>query len=1006
VTDEPNRVPLAPDSPRPAVSSATGRPRRAPRHGVSIGIKAPIFLAVLFGLVVGISTWSSYRTRLDAARHEAGVRLDQVAAEMVDGLGQLRVQLAQDMSAAAANPALGAYVDASPARRKALAPLASAALRSVGTARELVGIELRDTAGRALLRVGTPERFGQDADSLVGVARGTPGVLVGPIHLALDSAAYPAAIRIVVRGRVVGYMVAWRRLTSSPEGARQVRRLVGIGARALVGNLRDSAWTDLSARANPPPIDVDTATGVVEYARRRGEMLAVARRVPGLPWEVVIEFPVDSVAAPARAGLHQLLFVDAAVFLLGMMGVLWLSQRLVRRLGTLRKSAAAMAGGAPAGESWRDGDEIKRLTVAFDAMAQRVRGAIATAETSEAQYRSLFEAIPLPTYVIDVETLGFLAVNEAALAHYGYAREEFLAMTARDIRPAEDVARIEVEARELGPVPQRRGTWRHFKKDGTPIEVEVIGHEIEFRGRRAALAVVNDVTERNRQQQAVRQSEERYRALIREAPYGIALSTVTGVFLDANPALVRMLGYDSASELAGLHVQTVYADPDDRRGISDELRQYGQASRDALQWRRRDGRLVTARLTARLVSGQEGAAPYVEAIVEDVTDRLRLQEQFHQAQKMEAIGRLAGGIAHDFNNLLTVIMTTTELLMARTPDDPPTAPELAEVYRSAQRGADLTRQLLAFSRRQVLAMRPVSVGHLVTDMEGLLRRLLGEDVQLKVVASPEADIVRADTSQLEQVLMNLAVNARDAMPDGGHLLIETGPVDLAEGEVAGHPAMPPGSYVLVVVTDSGTGIPPEAMEHLFEPFFTTKPKDKGTGLGLATVYGIVKQLGGFVWPYSEPGKGTTFKIFLPRVRDAARPARTEPARPADEGGNQTILIAEDEPAIRSLLQRVLRGRGYRVIAAASGEEALRAVAGHDGPIHLLVSDVVMAGMTGPQLAARLAELHPETVPLFLSGYTDEAVLRLGVAAGRVAFLQKPFTHTTFLDKVRELLDQH
>ncbi|MDE3215722.1 MAG: PAS domain S-box protein [Gemmatimonadota bacterium] len=971
---------------------------------MSLGIKAPLFLSTLFAVVVGITSWTTYRDRVRADRQEATVRLDQVAAEMVDGLEQIRQQLAQDMATAAANRSVQDYLGAAPSRRPTLAPLAVAALRAVGSPRELVGIELRDAAGNSALRLGAPEQFMAGAGAVVRDAADSAGLVVGPLQVAHDLAAYPAAIRVTRHGRIIGYVIAWRRLNASPEGARQVSRLVGAGARVLVGNPHDSAWTNLSARANPPPIDVDTATGVLEYQRRVGRVLAVARRVPGLPWAVVVEFPADSVAAPARSGLHQLLVVDLAVWLLGMLGALWLGRRLVGRLGALTASAGAMAGGAPPSGRRRGGDEIKQLTATFDAMAARVRDAIAAAGTSEAQYRKLFESIPLPTYVVDIETMRFLAVNEAAIAHYGYTREEFLAMTARDIRPPDEVPRVEAEVRSLGPVPQPRGTWRHTRKDGTWLEVEVTGHEIEFDGRRAALAVINDVTERNRQQAAVRQSEERYRALIREAPYGIAMSTLSGVFIDANPALVRILGYDTAGDLVGTPVHDVYADPDSRRAVAAELREVGSAHREALQWRRRDGGLVTARLTARVVPGRDDAEPYVEAIIEDVTDRVRLEEQFQQAQRMEAIGRLAGGIAHDFNNLLTVIMTTTELLMSWQPGDPPPTGELDEVYRAARRGADLTRQLLAFGRRQVLAMRPLSVGALVLDMEGMLRRLLGEDVQLRVVASAEPDIVRADQSQLEQVLMNLVVNARDAMPEGGQIVVETGPVELAQGEMAGHPAMAPGAYVRIAVSDTGTGIPPDAMEHLFEPFFTTKPKDKGTGLGLATVYGIVKQLGGYVWPYSEPGQGTTFKIFLPRVDDAAPAAHAEPARREDQRGHQTILVAEDESAIRALLERVLRSRGYDVIAAASGEDALRAVADRRGPIHLLVSDVVMPGMSGPQLAARLAELHPEAVPLFLSGYTDEAVLRLGVAAGRVAFLQKPFTHEEFLVKVRELLE--
>jgi two-component system, cell cycle sensor histidine kinase and response regulator CckA len=980
----------------------------APRPGLSLGVKLPLFLAALMAVMIAAQTWTDYRHELSTARRQATIRLNQVADQMVQSLTQVRDELHDQMQRVAGDPAVVAFLAAPEARRGQLGEPALAELRTIGTPSQSIALELLDATGRVVLHTGEPGSLRDSAADrdLRREARDSADAVFGPLREAGDSSAFPVVIRVTEAGRLLGYVANWRRIGSSPATQRQLGSLIGTGGRVFVGNVHDSVWTNLYTRANPPPINVDTTHGVVEYRRRAGEMLAVARVLPSLPWAVVVEFPADSVATPARAGLRELLLMDGLVLLLGIGGAGWLSRRPARRLRRLTTSAETMAGGTPADAAGARGDEITRLSESFDAMAERVRAAIADAENSEAQYRNLFDSIPLPTYLLDIETLRFLAVNEAAIAHYGYSRREFLAMTAHDIRPPEDVPRIETEVRDLGPVPQPRGTWRHIKKDGTRIEVEVMGHEIRFQGGRAALAVVMDVTERNHQQEAVRQSEERYRALIREAPYGIALSSIEGVFTEANPALVRMLGYDSAAELIGTRVHDVYADPGERRAIAHELFQTGQSTRDALQWKRRDGRLVTARLAARLVPGQQGSEPYVEAIMEDVTDRLRLEEQFHQAQKMEAIGRLAGGIAHDFNNLLTVIMTTTELLMEQEPVGaaPGPAAELAEVYRSAQRGAELTRQLLAFSRRQVLAMHPLSVSHLVGDMEDLLRRLLGEDVQLKVVVHPDTDVIRADASQLEQVLMNLAVNARDAMPDGGMLLIETGPVDVAPGETAGPVAIAPGAYVRIIVTDTGSGMSPEVLEHLFEPFFTTKPKDKGTGLGLATVYGIVKQLGGYVWVYSEPGRGSTFKIYLPRVRDHERPARAGPAHPADERGNQTILIAEDEPAIRALLTRVLKGRGYRVLAAASGEEALHAVAGNPGPIHLLVSDVVMAGMSGPQLAARLAESHPETVPLFLSGYTDEAVLRLGVATGRVAFLQKPFTHTTFLDKVREVLE--
>ena len=981
------------------------------RRGLSLGVKLPLFIGGLVALVIVVNTWSGFRVQRQTETAEAERRLTNVAAELVRELQTSSTARAAELQLAAQRPAIRAYLAALPAARDRLADAAMIPLLTVGAPVQSVAVELWSADGRVLLSTGTAANFHDRArdEGLMRRAHDTDEAVIGGLRMANDSVAYVAAVRVTVDGRVAGYVVHWRRLTTQPVSRQDVDRLIGTGGRIFVGDVRDSVWTNLATSATPPPIDVAKVTGVMKYHRRAGDMLAVARLVPATPWAVVVEFPADSVNATARETVRRLLAVDALVLLLGLAGAWWLSRRITTRLRRLTAGVGSVVSNDPGGSTAAPhpdlaaGDEITRLGAAFDSMGRRVSEALTARELSEAYYRDLFESIPLPVYLVALDTLAFLAVNAAAVDYYGYSRDEFLALSLRDIRPPEEVARMEADLLKLGPRPESRGTWRHLKRDGTVTEVEIVSHEIPFRGQRAALTVVTDVTERHRAQQALRRSEERYRTLIRESPYGIALSTPEGVIVEANPALVDILGYTSGDELVGKSVAELYQDPAERDVISRALNATGYCRREALQWKRRDGGLITARLTARLVAATRESDAYVEAIVEDVTERVRLEEQFQLAQRMEAVGRLAGGIAHDFNNLLTVIMTTTELLLDSESAQGPQHAELQDVYRSAQRGAELTRQLLAFSRRQVLSIQPMSVNKLVADVESLLGRLLGEDVQLKSVLTTGPDIVRADPNQVEQVLLNLAVNARDAMPEGGQLVIETEAIELAVGQgMAGEP-MAPGAYVRIVVSDNGEGMPPDVREHAFEPFFTTKGKDKGTGLGLATVYGVVKQLGGYVWLYSEVGLGTTFKIYLPRVEDAPRQRAPEPSRRQATEGSETILIAEDEDAIRTLLSRVLTSRGYTVIAEASGEDALRRAAEHRGAIDLLVTDVVMAGMTGPQLAARLADLHPETIPLFLSGYTDEAVLKFGVATGRMAFLQKPFTHTVFLAKVRDVL---
>jgi signal transduction histidine kinase len=410
-----------------------------------------------------------------------------------------------------------------------------------------------------------------------------------------------------------------------------------------------------------------------------------------------------------------------------------------------------------------------------------------------------------------------------------------------------------------------------------------------------------------------------------------------------------------------------------------------------------------------LASTRSIGQPLFTAYVRDLTERKRVEaalqvseERFRQAQKMEAIGRLAGGVAHDFNNLLVVILSYSDLLLRDAAPGSEAHEGLTEIHRAGERAAALTQQLLAFSRKQVLQPRLLDPNHLVAGMEKLLKRLIGEDIDLVTVLDSGVGRVKADPGQLEQVLLNLAVNARDAMPDGGKLTVETANVEIDQATARLQGGVQAGRYVLVAVSDTGVGMDDGTRARIFEPFFTTKEQGKGTGLGLAMVYGIVQQSGGHLTVYSEPGHGTTFKIYLPLV-DAPAAAEAPAAEPALPRGRETVLVVEDEASVRGLVGQVLRGKGYTVLEASQGEEALAIVESHPGPIHMMLTDVVMPVMSGRQLADRVAQIRPGMRTLFASGYPDGAITRHGVLTEGTAFLQKPFTPDRLERKVREVL---
>ena len=512
--------------------------------------------------------------------------------------------------------------------------------------------------------------------------------------------------------------------------------------------------------------------------------------------------------------------------------------------------------------------------------------------------------------------------------------------------------------------------------------------------------------EHKRSEDQVRQSEARYRSLVQSAVYGIYRSTLDGQFLAVNPSLIAMLGYESEEEMLAMNIgHDVYLETLERENFAGEFLAMRRWEGVEVKWRRKDGKSITVRLSGRVVTDESGDPAYIEGIVEDVTERRMLEQQLRQSQKMEAVGRLAGGVAHDFNNLLTVIRGYTEILLSDLPTGDVRRAELEEIMKASERAGSLTRQLLAFSRQQVLAPKVLNLNTIVLNMHNLLRRLLGEDIDLQTVLDPQLGHVKADPSQIEQVVMNLAVNARDAMPMGGRLTIETANVELTENWGRDIISAKPGPYVMIAMTDSGAGMDEATRARVFEPFFTTKEQGKGTGLGLSTAYGIVKQSDGYISVYSEVGIGSTFKVYLPCIETAKDVTAVPSSTPATHRGTETVLLVEDEEGVRKLVRGILARQGYKVLEAVSGEEALEIVHEYSGKLDLLLSDVVLVGMSGRELSERLRIQMPSLRVIYMSGYTDDAIVRHGVLTESAEFLQKPFSSDNLLRKVRAVLEK-
>lgn len=646
---------------------------------------------------------------------------------------------------------------------------------------------------------------------------------------------------------------------------------------------------------------------------------------------------------------------------------------------------------------------VVRLLIAHRELLHKTQRAEREHRELEKQHRLLFYANPQPMWIFDRKTLGFLAVNEAAIRQYGYSRTEFLAMSIVDLWPDGKASSI------LKTISRKRSNGllqaeiTHKKKDDSLIRVEIASHEVNFRGVDAILVLAHDITDILKKEQRLRQFEERFSIAFRSSPMAITISRISdGLYIDVNDAFLQLLGR-AREEVVG-HTSSelnVWEAREERARIIEELTRSGKVSSFETRFNSRSRGIRSVQVSAELIHLER--VPCVLAITNDVTEAKAMEEQLRQAQKMEAVGRLAGGVAHDFNNMLGVIMGYCDLADQRA-DWKAVKNDVRRIKKAAQRAAALTLQLLAFSRQQVLRPSVVNLNAVVADLLTMLLRIIAANVDLKFEPTATLGHIKADSSQIEQMLMNLVLNAGDAMPQGGRILIQTMDEELSDAYAQGHPRVIPGRYVVLSVTDTGSGMSPETLSKIFEPFFTTKPAGEGTGLGLSMVYGAIQQAGGHIDVYSEEGKGTTFRLYFPRVEEDIE------SRPPDESetmlarGRETVLLVEDEAAFREMTAELLRREGYTVLEASDGPAAVAKSAKYAKKIHVLLTDLVLPGLSGQEVAGRVLKSRPRIRVIYMSGYSGRLVANQGLLDSSAALLPKPFTRVGLLRQLRVVLD--
>jgi PAS domain S-box-containing protein len=642
------------------------------------------------------------------------------------------------------------------------------------------------------------------------------------------------------------------------------------------------------------------------------------------------------------------------------------------------------------------------VTVSRDIEARKL--AEQALRASEEEYRILFEANPLPMWAFDANTATFVAVNDAAVAYYGYSREEFLGMTIFDIRPSEDAEEMRRRVADVQAGIKHLHGSRHRKKDGTIVNVDLAVHEVKLSGRMTWLVLVKDVTEATRAANALRESNEFIRALFDSSPVAIIATDLDLRVIQWNGAAERLFGWTTEEAIGKLYPIATEAMWSEVRRSHEQALRDGRFNDMQAHRCRKDGVTVDINQSIGVIRDADLKPRGFVLLAADLSERAKLEAQLRHAQKMDAVGQLAGGVAHDFNNLLTVVTGYAGLLLAELPADDKIRPDIEEIKGAADRAAVLTRQLLAFSRQQMLEPTILDLNTVVEGMEHMLRRVLPSDIKVNMALQPSLGAVSADPGQLEQVLMNLIVNARDAMPTGGILTIETMEFKLDAESGTERADAAPGDYVMLAVSDTGCGMTKAVQARIFEPFFTTKERGKGTGLGLSTAHGIVTQSGGYLSVYSEPALGTTFKVCLPRVASPTGAATQElPAEKVTHGA-EVILLVEDDPSVRNTAMRILERAGYTVFPASDGREALDIYDQHRSGIDLVMTDMIMPEMSGRELVARVRQRDSNVAVLIMSGYTEQTSRSQSFLEPGSVFIQKPFTPESLTAKVRSALN--
>jgi len=959
-------------------------------------------LAILGAAVVAIA-WAAHRRVERVLVETTGARLEAAARELSAATAEGANRQRQLSVEAAQTEEVRAYVAApsDASARAAMARLEAMRARTPAVA----SLSIWNAEPRRLLSAGAVTWSADRDPSWIGTAD------VSPLIVTDSGVVYHAASPVLSDTRdTLGWVLA-HRIIGSSQTARQVNEVSG-GATLLLGNADGSLWTDLTS-AVPAPADSPHDVPAQEILDPNGiPEIAFARGVVQTPWVMHLHIPRSAAVAPAKRFLLDLVGIVLAVLIGGALLTWALSRHISVPISALTEAAEEIAKGNYARRvSLARKDELGRLAASFDTMAERVSqrerdlGAANEAlRESQNRFRGLVESAHEGICTLD--PAGAITYANPRLAEMlGYDTRDLVGkplFAFMDPQVVEDGS-LRVAHRERGRVQVHERPMR--RRSGSTLwtnvsESALVDAKGEYAG---AICLLSDLTARREAEERLRSSERHFRALIEGASDMICILEPDGAFRYVSPALERLLGYSNA-ELIGRPGRD-FLHPEDAprtHALLQEITSQPRATESiSFRYRHRDGswRHVDTMVTNLIDDPDVGG---IVANMHDVTAQQLLQQQLAQAQKMEAVGQLAGGIAHDFNNLLTVVTSYSGMLLGELPADAPMRADVQEIADAAERAATLTRQLLAFSRQQVLQPRVLDLNQVVDKMRRMLGRLVREDVRLVTTLQDGLAPVFADPGQLEQVIVNLAVNARDAMPEGGMLTISTANVEVRDADASARPGLAAGTYVRLSVRDTGVGMDAATKARMFEPFYSTKGA-AGTGLGLSTVYGIVAQSGGALEVSSEPGAGTTVDVYLPR---ASAPAEQPPRSDAAGGvqrGSETVLLVEDEAAVRTVARRILERAGYTVLEARSGPEALALVDTGEHRIDLLLSDMVMPEMSGRDLSERLKSRLPALRTVFMSGYTEDTVLRRGAGDPDAVFVQKPFTTRGLTEKLREAL---